>query len=157
MRYLISILLLAMLSGCDGLKNSPVSLQDTPLPGHWYGERQQQLNGVMAKDRLLLEVTATGYVSYYFLGCESGESGLVKEKRLSLHQMPVKRITTVKMVLQSYPLTPKFELSLGAWPDTNGGVWVVDQISLNPIDVAEKQAPEQSDPEQWRCEADSLQ
>lgn len=152
MRHLILILLLAVLSGCDGMKNSPVSLQDTPLPGRWYGERQQQLNGVIAQDRLYMEVSEAGYVSYHFLGCENRTNGPVKEKRLSLHQMPVKRITTVKMVLQSYPLTPKFELSLGAWPDTNEGVWVVDQISLNPAD-----AETPPDPEQWRCEAPSLQ
>lgn len=149
-RILLStVLSLAMmaLTGCEEMKNAPVSLEGTPLPGQWYGERQQQMGKVLAHDRLYMQVSEEGYVSYFYLACESGATGPVKQKRLSLNHVPVKRITTVKMVLQTYPLTPKFELSLGAWPDMNEGTWVVDEIPLRQI-----KAGDRPDPEQWQCE-----
>lgn len=145
---LILLPMLLVLSGCDALKNTPVSLAGTPLPGTWYGERQGTLGeNVTLHDRLLMQVSEEGYVSYFFLACESGHAdGKTRVKRFNLHNMPIKRLTTVKMVLQTYPLTPKFQLSLGAWPDANNGKWVVDEIELQPVDA---QVP---DPGLWECQ-----
>lgn len=136
---------LLLLTGCEKMKVTPVPVADTPLPGHWFGERQQSLGGtVQAHDRLYLHVTADGYVDFHFLGCESG-AGNVQEKRLDLYAMPIKRLTTVKMVLQTFPLTPKYELTLGVWPDQGAGVWEVDGLALRNADQA---VPPFA---QWRC------
>ena len=154
MRKISLLLMMTMvaLAGCDKLKVTPVSLQDTPLPGNWFGERQQQLGDVTTHDRLFLRVTESGYVDYHFLACESGAQQ-TQEKSMHLREIPIKRLTTVKMVLQAYPLTPKFELTLGLWPDQNAGVWEVDGVALHPVD--DNNLP---DPSQWRCASDeSLQ
>ena len=149
---LVLLLVLPVLGGCEKMKNSPVSVANTPLIGDWYGERQLQDHEVTATDRLLVQVQADGYVSYHFLSCESGGVSPEREKRLDLKQMPITRLNTVKMVLQSYPLTPKFELTLGAWPDQDNGIWQVDEIPLKKVDSS--QLPQ---PAEWACAATTLQ
>lgn len=153
---LVLLPVLQMLAGCDELKITPVPLEGTALPGNWYGERETQLGNIVAYDRLFMQVSEEGYVSYFYLACESGhEDGRVRMKRFNLHNVPIKRLTTVKMVLQSYPLTPKFEISLGAWPDTNEGVWVVDDIELQPVEA--RSPLTMPDPGLWECQAPSAQ
>ena len=138
---------MVFLAGCDQWKVTPVSVQDTPLVGHWYGEREQRLGSVRAHDRLYVQVMESGLVEFHFIGCEYHSAG-VQEKHLDLQQIPIKRLTTVKMVLQSYPLTPKFELTLGAWPDQNAGVWEVDEIGLQLTEAAK--LPDYS---AWHCDS----
>lgn len=121
---------LPWLTACDKLKNTPVAVGGTPLPGYWLGEQRD----AAFHDRLFLHVSDAGHVRYVFLSCDHRD-GMNSEKRLDLHDMPVIRLTTKKMVLQMFPLTPKFELTLGAWPDENGDVWVVDEMPLRRIDA----------------------
>ena len=129
---LLGSLLLVLLAGCEKLKNSPVDVSHTPLVGRWYGEQISELGDARIHDQLYLQLKADGYVDYHYLSCEFMPGQLVQEKRLDLLHMPVIRLNTVKMVVQNYPLTPKFELTLGAWPDENAGQWVVDNIALQP-------------------------
>lgn len=140
------LLLLLALSGCEEWKITPVALEGTPLVGSWYGEREDITDDRQIRDRLFIQVRASGEVDYHFLGCQSGEGATKAEKRLNLQQMPIKRLTTMKMVLQRYPLTPSFELTLGAWPDQGAGVWVVDGIALLPVEG--EVLPE---PGRWEC------
>ncbi len=119
-----------LLAGCEKMKNSPVEVVQTPLVGSWYGEQLQEVGDGRVHDQLFIQVKPDGYVDYHFLSCELIPGRPLQEKRLDLQHMPVIRLNTVKMVLQNYPLTPKFELTLGPWPDENGGQWVVDDIAL---------------------------
>lgn len=145
--HLVLLLLLSVLAGCEEWKITPVSLEGTPLVGNWYGERQEMAGDRTIHDRLFVQVRESGEVDYHFLGCERGGGSTKTEKRLNLQQMLIKRLTTVKMVLQRYPLTPSFELTLGAWPDQAEGAWVVDGIALLPVEGAV--LPE---PDSWQCE-----
>lgn len=150
--FLCLLVLLPWLGGCEKMKNTPVSVVNTPLVGDWYGEQRSQGGDSFAHDQLLVRLQDDGYVSYHFLSCEFGLGQPLQEKRLDLKQMPITRLNTVKMVLQSYPLTPKFELTLGTWPDESEGVWQVDNIDLRRVDSTELPAPEQ-----WSCDSFSVQ
>ena len=151
-KLLLSLAMVLALAGCDNLKNKPVSVETTPLPGIWYGEQRGENGYSVAHDRLLLQVSTDGYVSYHYLSCEFGVGQPVKEKRLDLQHMPITRLNAVKMVLQTFPLTPKFELTLGRWPDENGGLWVVDNIELQKLDT-----PTLPDTQNWDCSEFSVQ
>lgn len=140
-KFMAVVALMPVLSGCDQLKTTPVDLQDSPLVGTWFAEAGVQSPEGVQKDRLLVHVTATGYVSYHYLGCDQQLGSPLREKRLNLLDMPIKRLTTVKMVLQNYPLTPKYELTIGGWPDKNDGVFTLDGIPLSPIESAEVPPP----------------
>lgn len=129
-------ILIPLLAGCDNLKTTPVDLQDSPLVGTWFTEGSVQSSDGVQKDRLLLQIAANGYVSYHYLGCDQQLGAPLREKRLNLLDMPIKRLTTVKMVLQNYPLTPKYELTIGGWPDQNAGVLTVDGMPLRQFDAA---------------------
>lgn len=140
-KLLVVAVLMPLLGGCDKLKTTPVDLQDSPLVGTWFAEASVQSPEGVQKDRLLVQVTPSGYVSYHYLGCDQQLGSPLREKRLSLQGMPIKRLTTVKMVLQNYPLTPKYELTIGSWPDKTDGVFTLDGIPLHPIDSAEVPPP----------------
>lgn len=140
-KFMAVVALMPVLSGCDQLKTTPVDLQDSPLVGTWFAEAGVQSPEGVQKDRLLVHVTASGYVSYHYLGCDQQLGSPLREKRLNLLDMPIKRLTTVKMVLQNYPLTPKYELTIGGWPDKNDGVFTLDGIPLSPIESAEVPPP----------------
>lgn len=148
--YLIRLAALAaalfFVAGCEKLKNTPVDVSQTPLIGYWFGEQRADVNGVQTHDRLFLHVRDDGYATYTFLACEKSADGRSSSKQLALPYMPVIRLTSVKMVVQTFPLLPKFEFTLGKWPDQNEGVWVVDGIPLRGI--SERERP---DTEQWRC------
>lgn len=133
-------------AGCEKLKNTPVDVSETPLIGYWFGEQRAEVNGVQTHDRLFLHVRDDGYATYTFLACEKFADGRSSSKQLALPYMPVIRLTSVKMVVQTFPLLPKFEFTLGKWPDQNEGVWVVDGIPLHGISESER-----PDTEQWRC------
>lgn len=137
-----------ILAGCDQLKVTPVNIDGEPIVGHWYIEKRDQLEDEQFYQRLYMHIKADGYVLYANLLCRfNGEAKLQSESRLNLNYMAIKRINTKKIVLQSYPLTPKFELKLGSWPDQNGGILEVDNLPLSSI--AADQAP---DFEQWQCQ-----
>ena len=135
------------LSACDQLKVSPVSLEGEPIVGHWFVEQRDQIGSEMFFQRLYLHIRADGYVRYVNLLCRSDENQLRNESRLNLDYTPVKRITVKKMVLQRFPLTPKFILSLGQWPDENNGIFEVDKLPLAQIES--NQLP---DFDAWQCE-----
>lgn len=140
-KLLVVAVLMPLLGGCDKLKTTPVDLKDSPLVGAWFAEASVQSPEGVQKDRLLVQVTPSGYVSYHYLGCDQQLGSPLREKRLNLQNMPIKRLTTVKMVLQNYPLTPKYELTIGTWPDKADGVFTLDGIPLRPIDSAEVPPP----------------
>lgn len=148
MRKLISgvCCLFPLLAGCEQLKNTPVAMDGSPLVGSWYGETTGQSTDVRLRDRLLIQVSTQGYVNYHYLGCELQAGQPVREKRLDLLELPITRLNTVKMELQSFPLTPKFQLTLGSWPDQADGVWTVDSVALRAIEP--DQAPL---PATWDC------
>ena len=136
---------LVLVCGCEKMKNTPVDVMDTPLRGYWLGEQFSDNNGTQINDRLYLHVRDDGYAAYAFLSCENRDSQ-VYQKKLELGYMPVIRLTTTKMVVQTFSLTPKFEFTLGEWPDESSQVWVVDNVPLNPI--TESEVP---DTAQWQC------
>ncbi len=141
--FLVSALVL--LGGCEKLKNTPVDVSDTPLRGYWVGEQHTDGASVQNHDRLFIHLRDDGYAAYVFLSCESRD-GQVYQKKLDLGYMPVVRLTTTKMVVQSLPLTPKFEFTLGDWPDESSAVWVVDNVPLNPVAAADV-----PDTKTWQC------
>ncbi|MEZ5506720.1 MAG: hypothetical protein R3F38_12415 [Gammaproteobacteria bacterium] len=52
------------------LKTTPVDSKDSPLVGAWFAEAGVQSPEGVQKDRLLVQVTPSGYVSYHYLGCD---------------------------------------------------------------------------------------
>lgn len=140
-RKLLVFAMLVLLGGCDKLKTMPVDLQDSPLVGTWYAEDSAQASEGIRTDRLLVQIAASGYVRYHYLGCDQRVGLPLQEKRLDLLDMPIKRLTTVKMVLQNYPLTPKYELTIGSWPDKNNGVFTLDGLSLRRVEPADVLPP----------------
>ena len=146
-RLLALMAALALTGGCEKLKNTPVDVSQTPLIGYWFGEQRADVNGVQTHDRLFLHVRDDGHAAYTFVTCENSADGRNSAKRLALDYMPVIRLTSVKMVVQTFPLTPKFEFTLGQWPDQNEGEWVVDGIPLHVI--SERERP---DTKEWRCD-----
>ena len=150
MRKLISwsLLTVAMVlaAGCGPFKVDPVSLQGQPIVGFWFYEGRET-DGDHFYQRLFMHVKADGHVLYANLLCRFDAQGqLLSESRLNLNYMSVKRISTKRMVLQNYPLTPKFQLLLSAWPDQGSGVFEVDKLPLKPIS-----SEQQPNFESWQC------
>ena len=117
-RILLStVLSLAMmaLTGCEEMKNAPVSLEGTPLPGQWYGERQQQMGKVLAHDRLYMQGSEEGYVSYVYLACEAGATGPVKQKPV-LQARPYARVARLFLAVRiPSPCLPAITVSAHIW------------------------------------------
>lgn len=143
-----SVLLMLLVlgsSGC-GFEVEPVPLRGQPIVGHWYYEGKQT-DGDVFYQRLYLHVREDGRVLYANLLCRFDDKGnLLNESRLNLNHMAVKRITSKKLVLQGQMLTPKYQLSLGQWPDQGPGVFEVDKLPLRTIPVKDK--PEF---DKWQC------
>ncbi|MEE2731771.1 MAG: hypothetical protein VYA55_13210 [Pseudomonadota bacterium] len=137
----------ALLSGCDQWAVTPADISGQPIIGHWYLEQTTQEGEDRFYQRLYLHVREDGRVLYANRLCRNvGAAGASSHSELILDYMAIKRITTQKMVLQQYPLTPKFELRLGQWPDQGEGVFEVDNLVLQPI--AATSAP---DFRSWSC------
>ena len=129
----LCIAIVALLSGCEKMRNKPVDMHDSPLVGSWFGERQLEQASRQIWDRLFIRIGANGELDYHYLSCERGDNNYKSEKNLDLQDMPVIRLKKDKMVIQTYPLTPKFELTLGAWPNQDDGVLQVDGLPLKPV------------------------
>ena len=140
------LLVLLLSSGCEKFKNNPVDVNSTPLVGYWLGEQVTEVEGAQIYDRALIHVRNDGYLRYTVLSC-GNRDGQLSEKKLALDYMPVTLLTSVKLILQTYPLTTKYELTLGTWPDQGSGVWEVDTIPLHRIE-----ADALPDFEAWHCE-----
>jgi hypothetical protein len=141
------VFLAVFLVGCGQFKVDPVNLDGQPIIGHWYIEQNVQEGDDHFYQRLYLHVRADGHVLYANLLCRSNEAqGSANESRLVLEYLPIKRISTKKMVLQSYPLTPKFEIKLGLWPDDVRAAFEVDNLTLSK--VVESTLP---DYKSWIC------
>ena len=147
MTRLVLLLLVGIgMSGCDQWAVTPADISGQPIIGHWYMEEVTHEGEDRFKQRLYLHVREDGRVVYANLLCRTLASGATNHSELILDYMAIKRISTNKMVLQQYPLTPKFELRLGQWPDQGDGLFEVDNLKLHPIE--EQQAP---DYQNWSC------
>lgn len=134
-------------SGCDQWAVTPADIAGQPIIGHWYMEEKTREGEELFFQRLYMHVREDGRVVYANLLCRAlGSSGANSHSELILDYMAIKRISTQKMVLQQYPLTPKFELRLGQWPDQGDGVFEVDNLKLHRIPP--QQAP---DYHNWSC------
>ena len=136
---LLAIMMLTLVSGCEKFRNKPVDMHNSPLVGHWFGERQLQQRGHDIWDRLYISISSDGEMGYHYLSCERGDNHFKSEKNLNLEHMPIIKLKQDELVIQTYPLTPKFDLTLGDWPDKNDGVFVVDGLNLKttaPVDWA---------------------
>ena len=144
---LLPVVLGSALTGCDQWAVTPADISGQPIIGHWYFEEATSEGDDQFYQRLYMHVREDGRVVYANLLCRTmGTSGVTNHSELILDYMAIKRISTKKMVLQQYPLTPKFELRLGQWPDQGHGVFEVDNLKLLPIE--EPQAP---DYHNWSC------
>lgn len=153
MKKLMGVLLVLILSGCDQFAVTPADISGQPIIGHWYFSEVSREGGDEFNQRLYVHVREDGRVLYANLLCRKmGDSGFTNHSTLTLDYMAIKRISTKKMVLQQYPLTPKFELQLGHWPDQgesdNPGdvTFEVDKLPLHRIEAAA--AP---DFHNWEC------
>lgn len=109
-----------LLSACDGWKVKPVEVSGQPVVGHWYQEILQEGLAGPEYRRLYLQIREDGYARYHHQLCEyNGDHEVMIERKLELDYTPIKRLSEKKMLMQNYPLTPKFELTLGQWPDRN--------------------------------------
>ncbi len=149
------LILLIALAGCDNFAVTPADISGQPIIGHWYLDDTTREGDDEFHQRLYLHVREDGRVAYANLLCrQMGSGGASNHSELILEYMAIKRITTKKMVLQQYPLTPKFQLSLGQWPDQEpesadesaDPVFEVDNVPLRPISAGD--AP---DYQNWRC------
>ena len=149
-RWFVWSVMAGLLGGCDGLerfKVTPVDLTGQPLVGDWMGQAQLQQGRMTVVQRLYARIEARGVVTYVSLSCAfDSDSERSEASHLSLESVTVKRVTTQKMVLQNYPLTPQFELSIDSLPDASGQGFVLDQVPLSPISSADKPSPEG-----WQC------
>lgn len=136
------------LSACDRFVVTPVDISGQPIIGHWYFGESVQEGDHQFFQRLYMHVRNDGFVLYANVLCRQViSSGVRSNSKLILDYLPIKRVTVKKMVLQKFPLTPKFDLSLGAWPDQGAGVFEVDNLPLRPISASD--AP---DYKSWDCE-----
>ncbi len=148
MKNSVLLLGLMLLVACDSVEVTPVDIAGQPIIGHWYFSESVEENGMHFYQRLYLHVREDGFVLYANVLCkQSLSSGVRSESRLILDYLPVKQINVKKLVLQKYPLTPKFEILLGQWPDQGSGVFEVDNMPLRPIAAAEK-----PDVHSWECQ-----
>lgn len=136
-----------VITGCDKWAVTPADISGQPIIGHWYLEETTQEGKDQFNQRLYMHVREDGRVVYANLLCRTMASGATNHSELILDYMAIKRISTKKMVLQQYPLTPKFELRLGQWPDQGTGLFEVDNLMLHPIEA--QQAP---DYHNWDCQ-----
>lgn len=136
-------------AGCDQLKVTPVAMQESPLAGRWFGEMREDLGHEQVWRRLFVHVQAEGYTYYHSLICRfpNDALGAPSVSELIIEPTPIKRVSQKRLVLQSYPLTPKFQLTIGGWPADNAGRWILDEMALNRVAAAA--APQDR---AWVCE-----
>ena len=137
-----------LLAGCDQWAVTPEDISGQPIIGHWYYAERVREGDTAFFQRLYLHVRGDGRVLYANLLCRTAlDGGIDSHSRLVLEYMPIKRISVKTMVLQQFPLTPKFQLKLGAWTDQGDGVFEVDGLPLEPITA--EAAPDYS---AWDCD-----
>lgn len=135
------------LSGCDWFSVTAADVSGQPIVGHWIYDESVQEGDDRFYQRLYLHVREDGYVLYANKLCRTNPvSQSNSNSYLLLDYFPIKRITVKKMVLQKFPLTPKFELKLGEWPDQGRSVFEVDDLPLQAI--TSEQIP---DYKSWEC------
>jgi len=143
-----ALVLVTLLAACEGVEVTPADISGQPIVGHWYLSESVQEGDNLFVQRVYMHVREDGYVLYANLLCRQiMSSGARNHSRLILEYFPIKRINVKKMVLQKYPLTPKYEISLGMWPDQGEGVFEVDSLPLGSI--GEDQVPEYRS---WECQ-----
>ena len=138
-------LLVLCIAGCDGLQIEPVDVAGQPIIGHWYYEGIEREALEQRSIRAYLHVRRDGFAAYAYQACRSGE--IASHSQLILDYLPIKRLNSKKMVLQKYPLTPSFQLTLGQWPDQGDGRFMVDEVPLQAI-----VATDVPDYRQWDCQ-----
>ncbi|MGB3620658.1 MAG: hypothetical protein WBA20_04870 [Ketobacter sp.] len=154
-----------MTNGCEKLRVEPVKVSGEAIVGHWYAEQNHSDDSIHARRRVYLQIRDDGFVRYYNLLCETDQqSQMTRRRSLELDYTPLKRLNHKKMLLQRYPLTPQFELTIGQWPDgsrigpsvavnaeglddtTSGDQFEVDNVLLQRIQESEIPAFQQ-----WQC------
>ena len=137
------------LAACEKLKVEPVAVRGEAIVGHWYAQQSSQENEFLVLRHVHLQVREDGYARYYSLFCETNQQSLVTNSRsLELDYTPIKRLNQTKMLLQRYPLTPQFELTIGHWPDAEDDRFEVDQVQLERVN--ESEVPEF---QAWNCDS----
>lgn len=143
--------LIFCISGCEKLRVEPVSVKGESIVGHWFAEQNSNEDKLMVRRKVYLQVREDGYARYYSLLCEKNlDTQLSSSRSLELDFTPIKRLNRKKILLQRYPLTPQFELTIGHWPVEDSNLFEVDQIQLHPI--PETNVPDLQD---WGCEGEA--
>jgi len=146
--------LVSVFSGCEKLKVTPVDVSGQPIVGHWYFEGAQQLQqqppqqpDIQTQQRVYLHVREDGHVLYANLICRVDvANGARNHSEMILEYPPIKRLSAKKMLLQEYPLTPQFELTIARWPTQDDDHFLVDEVLLARINA--DAAPDYT---QWQC------
>lgn len=137
------------LAGCD-VKNEPIPLTDSPLIGVWEGQKETKNKGLIQIQKMYLELKEPGYVALHQVNCwaeKNSEPLIWKVKDFQIDFMPIIKLTQKKIKAQWMPFTPKIELRLDRWPETENGVatMVVDGVTLQRVATP-------SDRSRWLCE-----
>ena len=140
--------LLLFLCGCEKLRVEPVSVQGQPIVGHWYAQQSSEDDGILVQRHVYLQVREDGYARYFSLLCETNlQTQSTSSRNLQLDYTPIKRLNHKKMLLQRYPLTPQFELTIEHWPEGRDDQFEVDEIQLQWL--SDTEVPEFS---AWSCD-----
>lgn len=144
MKGFIVAVFCGLLVGCDLFKVTPVDLSNYAILGQWYGE--QQLDEGNTRQQVYLKIQPDGLVTYYHLICrhlEDAQRAVISDLRIV--DFPVKRLSPTAMVLQKYPFSPQFRLTLAQWPSAEVDRFQVDEVVLSRWDQS-------SIDDQWGCD-----
>lgn len=143
---LLILLAPVLLWGC-ALKNDPTPLGDSEIVGQWLHDETENLNEGVLHTRMALDITRDGYASYVFISCVETDGGWQKSRGLQLKHMPIIAVSTKKIKVQTFPLTPKWEFQITAWPHQEDGRW---HMSIDR--KAMKKVEDIGDATQWQCD-----
>ncbi len=146
LRLVPLLLIVWAVYGCEKLKVTPVDVRGQAIVGYWFGQRAESDQQYRFEHRLYLHVREDGFVRYVNLLCSYGVDGDLQQRRLNLDYLPIKTLSAEKMVVQSYPLTPKFEFTLSHWPSEQSDYFEVDTVRLKKFT-----SQEVSNPNKWQC------
>ncbi len=131
MKYLMCLALVISVVGCDQFKITPVDVTNQAIVGYWYGEKQVNEQGWQVWQRAYLHVREDGYAYYHNLLCRQYIDGTgTNSSELKLDYMPIKDLTPTTILLQKYPMTPKFQLTIGRWPNSEDQALQLDEFLL---------------------------